>query len=189
MKGLSLKIKTLTPLWTGGVDTTMDRIHETGIIGSLRWWYEAIVRGLGGSACDPTSDGKDGIPKRCPDDAGKYCDVCRVFGATGLQRSFKLVASEWWNLHRESRLTVKVNKNRGWYLGRGIFEPLCLSFYLLRTPPEISRNEMLQGLFLTLKLIEKWGSLGARTQQGYGVIKIENILKKEFKDVLETIHI
>ena len=40
---LTVKIRTLTPLWTGGLDGTMDRIHETGIIGSLRWWYEAIV--------------------------------------------------------------------------------------------------------------------------------------------------
>jgi CRISPR-associated protein Cmr1 len=42
---LSITLKTLTPLWTGGADGKVDRIHETGIIGSLRWWYEAIVRG------------------------------------------------------------------------------------------------------------------------------------------------
>ncbi|HHF52316.1 MAG TPA: type III-B CRISPR module RAMP protein Cmr1, partial [Candidatus Aminicenantes bacterium] len=40
-----MKIKTLTPIWTGGVGGRCDRLHETGIIGSLRWWYEAIVRG------------------------------------------------------------------------------------------------------------------------------------------------
>lgn len=45
---MEIKIKTLTPIWTGGFEPgKMDRIHETGIIGSLRWWYEAIVRGLG----------------------------------------------------------------------------------------------------------------------------------------------
>jgi CRISPR-associated protein Cmr1 len=45
-------------LWTGGpVSGKMERVHETGIIGSLRWWYEAIVRSLGGSVCDPTSEG------------------------------------------------------------------------------------------------------------------------------------
>ncbi len=49
-----IRIKTLTPLWTGGVDGKADRIHETGLLGSLRWWYEAIVRGLGGTACDPS---------------------------------------------------------------------------------------------------------------------------------------
>ncbi len=53
---LKLELKTLTPLWTGGIGT-MDRIHETSIIGSLRWWYEAIVRGLGGNVCDTTGAG------------------------------------------------------------------------------------------------------------------------------------
>jgi len=167
--GLTIRIRTLTPLWTGGVDGTMDRIHETGIIGSLRWWYEAIVRGLGGSACDPTSDGKDRTPKRCPDD-GRYCDVCRVFGATGLQRSFKLVASEWWNLHRESRLTVKVNKNRGWYLGRGFMGEIELALQILRLPENWSQEDLFQTLFLTMQIISKWGGLGPKTQQGYGIV-------------------
>jgi CRISPR type III-B/RAMP module RAMP protein Cmr1 len=42
---MKIRLKTLTPLWTGGVEAgKVDRVHETGIIGSLRWWYEAIVR-------------------------------------------------------------------------------------------------------------------------------------------------
>jgi len=32
-KEMRVKLRTLTPLWTGGVDGTMDRIHETGIPG------------------------------------------------------------------------------------------------------------------------------------------------------------
>ncbi len=44
---LVVKIKTLTPLYTGGVEGTMDRIHETAILGGLRWWCEAIVWGAG----------------------------------------------------------------------------------------------------------------------------------------------
>lgn len=44
---LIITLKTLTPLWTGGADGRSDRLHTTGIIGSLRWWYEGIVRGLG----------------------------------------------------------------------------------------------------------------------------------------------
>ena len=48
MKSMSIKIKTLTPIWTGGVNGECDILHETGIIGSMRWWYEAIVRGMGG---------------------------------------------------------------------------------------------------------------------------------------------
>jgi CRISPR-associated protein Cmr1 len=45
---MEVKINTLTPLWTGGAKANeMDRIHETGILGSLRWWMEVLVRGLG----------------------------------------------------------------------------------------------------------------------------------------------
>ena len=45
-----IKIKTLMSISTGGVEGKCDRLHETGIIGYLRWWYEAIVGGLGGYA-------------------------------------------------------------------------------------------------------------------------------------------
>ena len=54
---MEFQLKTLTPLWTGGVEASlMNRIHETGIIGSLRWWYEAILRGMGNDVCNPTAD-------------------------------------------------------------------------------------------------------------------------------------
>ena len=52
---ITFRVKTLTPLWTGGSDGKMDRVHETGIIGSIRWWYEVIARGLGYYVCEPTS--------------------------------------------------------------------------------------------------------------------------------------
>lgn len=81
---MEIRLKTLTPLWTGGVDQTCDRLHETGLIGSLRWWYEALVRGLGGYACDPTSD------DRCPEKDGKHCAACELFGCTGWARKFRL---------------------------------------------------------------------------------------------------
>ncbi|GIV84821.1 MAG: type III-B CRISPR module RAMP protein Cmr1 [Candidatus Roseilinea sp.] len=89
-----ITLKTLTPLWTGGVDQTCDRLHETGLIGSLRWWYEALVRGLGGYACDPTSED----PKvRCEYDPRKpdppekqLCAACYLFGCTGWGRKFRL---------------------------------------------------------------------------------------------------
>ena len=81
---MEIQLQTLTPLWTGGVDGTTDRLHETGLIGSLRWWYEALVRGLGGYACDPTSE------DRCPDNNGKHCAACELFGCTGWARKFRL---------------------------------------------------------------------------------------------------
>lgn len=82
MTDLTIRLRTLTPLWTGGIDQTCDRLHETGLLGSLRWWCEALVRGLGGSACDPT----DNSP--CHDE--DHCAVCKLFGCTGWSRKFRL---------------------------------------------------------------------------------------------------
>jgi len=84
MGTLTVHLRTLTPIWTGGVDQSRDRLRETGLIGSLRWWYEALVRGLGGYACDPTSEG------RCPDEYGRRCAACELFGCTGWARKFRL---------------------------------------------------------------------------------------------------
>ncbi len=83
IKAFSVKIKALTPIWTGNAERNTE-LRETGIIGSLRWWYEALIRGLGGSACDPTSD------NRCPDKDGNHCDACELFGCTGWSRKFRL---------------------------------------------------------------------------------------------------
>lgn len=102
MNGLKLIFRTLTPLWTGGVERKSDQVRETGLIGSLRWWYEGIVRSLRGYACNPTS-------KTCRFDADDYaeaknqghrgvkllakaglCPVCQLFGTTGWQRRFRL---------------------------------------------------------------------------------------------------
>ncbi|MGC8876850.1 type III-B CRISPR module RAMP protein Cmr1 [Thermus sp.] len=56
------KLKALTDIWTGDEERRGDRLVPTGLMGSLRWWFEVLVRGLGGKACDPTLDGV-----RCPD--------------------------------------------------------------------------------------------------------------------------
>jgi CRISPR-associated protein Cmr1 len=62
MNAKEWKLKALTPIWTGGVNQGADRLIPTGLMGSIRWWFEVLVRGLGGKACDPTVDGV-----RCPD--------------------------------------------------------------------------------------------------------------------------
>jgi len=81
MKTYTVEIKALTPIWTGDAERKSTELRETGIIGSLRWWYEALIRGLGGSACDPTNikcEGKN------------HCDACELFGCTGWARKFRL---------------------------------------------------------------------------------------------------
>lgn len=98
MESFEVKIRAVTPIWTGGADGKGDKLHNTGIIGSLRWWYEAIVRGLGGYACDPGDPTADkckfdntesGIDKLDKELHLKICPVCNLFGCTGWQRRFR----------------------------------------------------------------------------------------------------
>lgn len=97
---MNVSFKTLTPLWTGGADKNSQIIHETGIIGSLRWWYEGIIRGMGGYACKGVEH-KDNNEKPCRHDPheGKdkalqaICPACKLFGCTGWRRQFKIEIS------------------------------------------------------------------------------------------------
>ncbi len=201
---MDVRIKTLTPLWTGGVAGKVDRIHETGILGSLRWWYEAIVRGLGGKACDPSQG-------ECRFDADKYkkseatderqrlrdaglCDVCQVFGATGWRRRFRLDVHfaegevsdasimHTIRLHGRQYSRDKGNKPRTptWY-----FRAPSPNSNETRpnTPKEGSFNIKIQSLDShfsaeviagLIQFIADWAALGARTQMGFGVIELQN---------------
>jgi CRISPR-associated protein Cmr1 len=135
---MEITIRTLTPVWTGGVDQTCDRLHETGLIGSLRWWYEAIVRGLGGYACDPTSE------DRCPDKDGRHCVACELFGCTGWARKFRLRV-----------LNAPKVENRA--IAKGQF--LQVEIIPLRK----IENEEWCLLSATFRLISKYGAIGGKT--------------------------
>lgn len=158
MEPLRIQLKTLTPLWTGGVDGQCDRLYETGLIGSLRWWYEALVRGLGGQACDPT--GND----RCPDAKGRRCAACELFGCTGWARKFRLQVLD----HAEQPIQGALGRNADF----------LLQFIELRPMSPEER-------YLLVKAVEtatKYGTLGGRTTlkpqrkasagKDYGLVKL-----------------
>lgn len=172
---MDFTIKPLTPIFTGGLEGKCDRLHETGIIGSMRWWFEAIIRGMGGYACDPTEHNSS-----CPVEKkvnGKevkcYCDACVVFGTTGLKRAFNLQLDSQKNVNKDSRLDVKIknNPNRGWYLNQGIEEEISGSFLIpaySASNTNITATELRELLIIALFLASEWGGLGAKSQQGYG---------------------
>lgn len=167
---MEITLKTLTPIWTGGVETgKMERIHETGLIGSLRWWYEAIVRGLGGEACDPTKHSCLYDPEK-PNNG--LCDACHLFGATGWRRRFRLGVDDsglkpTWS---GDGINIKPpDRNRGWYLNAGKVGTFAL---------KVIADERVQAQILALiEFVARYGSFGARPQLGYGlveIVKIEN---------------
>jgi CRISPR-associated protein Cmr1 len=193
---MKITLKTLTPLWTGGVDSRSNRLQETGVIGSLRWWYEAIVRGLGGYVSDPTSDDPT---KRCAFDSDAYQKALReghprkealseglksigaveyLFGATGWARLFRLQAL---NIHLVPlHFRSAVYANRSWLKrlfgyekpdgehtidGRNaIYGDINFQATFRRYDVGYAQSQ----LALLFRFIEKYGSLGAKPQHGFG---------------------
>lgn len=163
---MQVTIKTRTPLWTGGVERKVDRIHETGLIGSLRWWYEAILRGLDGWACDPTEH-------KC--DEEKRCAACELFGTTGWSRQFRIKVSGKQEASPDlGEIIVDPRwQERGWRLGSGILSDRLIITML---PMRLNNMRDLSALTFLIKSIACWGALGARTQIGYGVFEMKEII-------------
>ncbi len=179
---LDFKIKPLTPIFTGGLEGKCDRLHETGIIGSMRWWFEAIVRGMGGYACDPSMH-------ICKD--GQYCDACKIFGSTGLKRVFRLNVEDSFDKDGDE-LQIRVVKDyqkvtanglktfnhNGWFLKPGVAnDDLKIHIYFpVRSisKSELTATEIGQLLLLPLKVMSDWGGLAAKNQQGYGVFDLSD---------------
>jgi len=193
---LTIKLRTVTPLWTGGADGTSDRLHATGIMGSLRWWYEALVRGLGGYVSDPTADNPEARSefntkayeetKR----AGKsdeealreglktVCPVSYLFGAAGWARLFQLRVIDVPTTPLHFRTTVKMNQ--GW-LSR-VFGGESQNINNLKVPyGELRCQVVLRGhdsefvrdqLALVFRFAAEYGGLGARLQHGFGQIAL-----------------
>lgn len=163
-----MQIKPLTPLWTGDAEGKGERVLETGILGSLRWWYEALVRGLGHYACDPgggTCEYKEKLAGICP--------VCRLFGCTGYSRRFRLLVED--GSGTGHLLEVKLrnpgnSEHLGWRIPATVTGPLTFSFLSMRGS-ELGDFET-AALRCTLHLIEQYGALGGKTSQGQGVMKI-----------------
>ncbi len=135
MNAKEWKLKALTPVWTGDANQKADRLIPTGLMGSIRWWFEVLVRGLGGKACDPTSD------VRCPDKDGRHCVVCELFGCTGWARKFRL-------------MVLKEDQNQ---IQAG--DTFILRFIPLR---HIQEEEWCL-LDATLRLIAEYGAIGGKT--------------------------
>jgi len=179
---LKITLKTLTPLWAGGADGTSDRLHATGIIGSLRWWYEAIVRGLGGYACDPTSDDRcEYNPKKKEPPEKQLCAACYLFGCTGWARKFRLLVLD----DKGQLLQGAIEKKHTEFV---------LEFVELR-PVQLEEKWL---LIMAIKIAVKHGALGGKTtlkpQKGpmgedYGIVEwIQAPSVQEPKDITVFLH-
>ncbi|MCS6826247.1 MAG: type III-B CRISPR module RAMP protein Cmr1, partial [Caldilinea sp.] len=137
----------LTHIWTGDAERQGNRLIPTSLMGSIRWWFEVLVRGLGGKACDPTSnDVRCPAPNRQPTEHGHHCVVCELFGCTGWARKFRLMV-----LDGQGQIIIKDQITAG--------QRFTLRFVPLRP----IREEEWCLLDLTLRLIADYGAIGGRT--------------------------
>jgi CRISPR-associated protein Cmr1 len=188
-KTITISIRTLTPIWTGDVNRNCSEIKETGIIGSMRWWYEAIVRGRVGWVCDQESKccfdvdkyneaKKKGKNKYKSLDEAGLCDVCKIFGTTGWKKQFYLSIS-----HDETNpawegdaINIRPpQRSHGWFLqsGRtGRFEIVLQG-----------EHEVIGQLCSLFLFLESWGAIGAKPQLGYGFFNIINRNEVEKKAI------
>ena len=181
---LATRLRTLTPLWTGGIDGDCRwGPKESGILGSLRFWFERVLRSNGLSVRDP----KQSEPNPCP--------ACELFGATGCARRFRLevdglepvpvffrVADGESKLASElTRYFLQDNRAALWSPG---------NFTLTFRPRADAIGEWTDikaKLVYTVSLIAELGGLGAKTQHGFGQIAIVDAQSEERSDNLQVL--
>jgi CRISPR-associated protein Cmr1 len=191
---MKIKITTLSPIWTGGAAGICDRLHETGIIGSLRWWYEAIVRGLGGYACDPTDNcGCELSGKEETDDEReeKLCPVCYLFGCGGWRRRYRLeIVNDGETVPFQLATLDTKGAFNHWWLSQ-IFEDaidtdLFFGNVTLSFKPIGSNHELIKKqLTALLSIMSHIGAIGAKTQYGFGLFEFKEMM--ELNDALLVI--
>ena len=141
------QFKALTGLWTGSVTleekngqikekTGPDRLITTGMLGSIRWWFEVLVRGLGGNACDPSDT-------KCED--RNHCVVCELFGCTGWARKFRFEVLD----ENSGTKTDQIKQNQTFSLCFTAIRPIRVEEWTL--------------LDATLRLIVEYGAIGGKT--------------------------
>lgn len=170
-----ITLKTLTPIWTGGVNGTSDRLHLTGIIGGLRWWFEVMVRGVEGKACDPSHHTCLYNDQVSDND---LCDVCQVFGATGWARRFRMIVDDGTRPDRRYNRNPTASRSYTNQLGQTMPPPR----WPLKDAPlhghigirmvEIDDQFQVELIGGLLQFIADWASIGAKPQMGLGIITI-----------------
>jgi len=146
MTSIEFKLKALTDIWTGDVNRQGNRLIATGLLGSIRWWFEVLVRGLGGKACDPTLPGvRCPASSKTPSEPGHHCVVCELFGCTGWARKFRFEVLDKNGELKQSQIEAG--------------DIFILRFTELRP----IREEEWCLLGLTLRLIADYGAIGGKT--------------------------
>jgi len=175
-----VKLRTLTPIWTGGVNGYCDRLHETGIIGSLRWWYEIIVKGLDEYVCDPTVTESCEKKDNNKGGKGKICPVCYLFGCGGWKRQFRLHIKNAPTAPLHFRTSVNKNWLKEIFGGESkeidnlnvFYGDIILQFVFRKNEANSNNDYAKSQLMMLLEFVFEYGGLGAKLQHGFGQVEI-----------------
>lgn len=145
---VSLNLRTLTPLYTGGVGQHGDQIHPSGLLGGLRRFSCLLAAAVGDGDFET-----------------------RVWGSTAEDRHAKRIALHW-DLAGLGEITlpyqIKIEDRRehkGWYYNVAHVGNLLL----ILTQRGIDENAWLT-IMRALRIQIEWATFGSRDQWGLGVL-------------------
>ncbi len=194
----TVQYETLTGIYTGNVGGKNGRVRETGLMGGLRWWFEALVRGAGGLAYKPERSMLDPnrykpllerrdtlteVQWRSELRGAGLDDAAQVFGATGWRRRFRLMVNDVRMQPDKSRKTTVFVSSRQHikYNPRTKKVEPTDPEWVLPDHPRVGQldvavasldptfdADIIGGL---LHFIERRAGLGAKNQHGFGVVK------------------
>ncbi|MBF6571337.1 MAG: type III-B CRISPR module RAMP protein Cmr1 [Candidatus Binataceae bacterium] len=175
-------LKALTPVWTGDAERKGERLILTGLLGSLRWWFEVLVRGLGGTACDSSAT-------KCQD--RNHCPVCELFGCTGWARKFRFQVLDAQGktmsgaIAKDAQFQLRFVPLRG--IGKGEWALLYLTFCLIADYGAIGGRTV-------FKPSDESSRANAQHHRDYGLVKlvgktptVEHIDRKTLQDYVRPI--
>ncbi|MGQ4875969.1 MAG: type III-B CRISPR module RAMP protein Cmr1 [Candidatus Helarchaeota archaeon] len=183
-----MKFFTKTPLWTGDIDQNCSTIQPMGLIGSVRWWNEAVLRSLDYFVCDPTNNNKNSCSFKCPttpterNKTNYFCISCILFGTQNWRRIFQLKLQVDDICEDNTLINIKPkSRTRGWYIKKGFNGRFNIKLIQLHN---FFKNEF---IYVPLLIASKWGSIGAKTQLGYGVFQFEKYPKINVSNYIESL--
>jgi CRISPR-associated protein Cmr1 len=137
---------------------------------------ETFVRGVGGKCCSPethsckySEESNDGL-----------CDVCRIFGATGWRRRFRLIVRDSTRADNAVKSPIEAqrshkDKNGKSHTPTWYFPSKPRSGQLTINVQSLAQDFQTELLAELIQFTADWTGIGARAQMGFGVIG----LKKE----------
>jgi len=172
VESFTLKIKTLTPIWTGDVSMKCPEIKTQSILGELRFWYTEALRCAGVKICSDKMCNHD--HKKHPE-LNDICPVCKIFGCTGWKCRFDLRISGGKEAYRvndvisPSGLRDRRDNPHAYRVSQrsGVEgSEICIVF------KSAFGADSFKIPIALLKFLSHHAALGARTQWGYGVFSI-----------------